>query len=436
MTEEAPETTGSSSSILMSENWLWDLYNSGNAHFTCEICGEVAKLVKKGARGTTGKYHEVICKDKDCGHINSDKPKTSNLHEGVPIHLLKAVLSCLLGDITPDAFSAILTSLGLKAPGPEYYYSLINILYEEFREVINGILRENRAKVAEYYEKNNHKAVNGKHNICCSCDGCYTRRSFQSLYLSRFCISFMIECITGTIVDMVVVERCVSDTCRDQEQWTMNDCPDGKFHGCSKSLEVSCALLLYERSTAPDFPFRYTTYVGDGDSNVINNVLDHTPPFYGPDFPIRKEECVFHFRKRVKKHITACLLNIRVTTVKAGVITEQKKQYNKKKNQKDPFTVDYSKLVDKNFNHNNPFSKSQLDMIPVRMANLIQYCLRKAIVKRKADNTPEPEMIQYMSKVIRAIPRHYCDHNGATLAQRNRYHELCEPEFCKFLQKN
>ena len=37
-----------------------------------------------------------------------------------------------------------------------------------------------------------------------------------------------------------------------------------------------------------------------------------------------------------------------------------------------------------------------------------------------------------MSDSIKAIPRHYMDHIGASLEDRKQYHALCHKDFCKF----
>ena len=127
----------------------------------------------------------------------------------------------------------------------------------------------------------------------------------------------MIESWTGTVVDVTLVKKCMSKKFRKQF-FSLNECPDGNFHGCSKTLEVSAVLSLYEASDKPDFPFCYTTYVGDGDSNVHNNIIKHKPPFYNDEFIIEKEECVYHYRKRCKVALSGLFKNISFFSSSSG----------------------------------------------------------------------------------------------------------------------
>ena len=235
----------------------------------------------------------------------------------------------------------------------------------------------------------------------------------------------MIESWTGTVVDVTLIEKCMNKKCR-KALFSLQKCPDGKFHGGSKSLEVSAVLELYKQSDTPDFPLRYTTYVGDGDANVHNNIVSHTPRFYNGEFVIEKEECVYHYRKRCKVHLTALFKHIRVSVVKKGV---RRAHEEKNKKDKTDLPLDYSKLKPKDFLSKNPWVK-HIDTYPVRFANFIFFTLKAAVIKMEHSRTPEA--LLYMQNTIRSIPRHKMDHPGASCAQRKKYHAYCRPEFCEF----
>ena len=72
------------------------------------------------------------------------------------------------------------------------------------------------------------------------------------------------------------------------------------FSGSSQSMEGSAAVEIWKRSVERH-ELVYYTYVGDGDSSSFKNLLNSDP--YGGDETIRKEECLGHVQKRLKKHL-------------------------------------------------------------------------------------------------------------------------------------
>ena len=61
-------------------------------------------------------------------------------------------------------------------------------------------------------------------------------------------------------------------------------------------MESAGAIALFERSIET-LGLRYTTYVGDGDSNSYSAVCNAQP--YGPLTFIDKEDCISHVTKRM-----------------------------------------------------------------------------------------------------------------------------------------
>ena len=287
------------------------------------------------------------------------------------------------------------------------------------KSTFEEILKSNRQKVKEFYIRKGAQPKYGKYNINISCDGSYTGRSYKSIYESRYCISFAVENKTGTVVDYAVIERCNNEACKEQKQWTLNQCPDNNFHGASKSLEVSAAVKIYQQSLAQEYPFRYTVYVGDGDSNVIKAILKHN--FYGDEFKIEKEECILHYRK-------SCRTNLYTVFDSARVFRLGKAEHRKLLEEK---KLDFNGLVDKDWTTINPFSTFNLTSLSTKYANLILVALTNAVKHTRGSQTPES--IKFMSNALRAIPRHYMDHVGASEHDRRTlYHSFCSIEFCKF----
>ena len=73
------------------------------------------------------------------------------------------------------------------------------------------------------------------------------------------------------------------------------------FTGTSQAMEGAIAVDLWSRSVKRN-QLVYSTYIGDGDSSSFKRVVESDP--YDGLEPIRKEECLGHLQKRVKKHLT------------------------------------------------------------------------------------------------------------------------------------
>ena len=360
---EKPAPNAQRDNMVISSNWLIDLYKRGGVLFPCmnpnkdPKCEGMGKLDVMGVAGTTGKYPRTTCPR--CKQVTEHTPKYSNIptNSDVPVHVMKALLQVILGDITQKKFAEVVLAYGLKAPSPEYFNHVLNIIFKEFKPLLEQILIDNRKKVYEYYLRRcGQQPVDGRMHICVSGDGCYTRRSFSSIYASRYCIVFLIEVKTGTVIDFTIIEKCMDKICRAKKYFTLNKCEHGKFHGESKSLEVSAVLELFKASEEVGFPFRYTTYVGDGDANVHNHIQSYKPAFYENKYPIVKEECVFHYRKRAKKNLTSLFKDIRVS-----VLTEKAKADHKKNNGNVP--INYENLEAKDFKRLNPWDNMRRSIL-------------------------------------------------------------------------
>ena len=83
--------------------------------------------------------------------------------------------------------------------------------------------------------------------------------------------------------------------------WTahMDNCT-ANYSGSSQSMESSAAVEIWKRSI-PNHNLVYGTYIGDGDSSSYKNLVKSDP--YDGLVSVRKEECLGHVQKRVKKRL-------------------------------------------------------------------------------------------------------------------------------------
>ena len=198
----------------------------------------------------------------------------------------------------------------------------------------------------------------------------------------------------------------------------------------AKALK-SRQFCLYKQSTAEGFPFRYTVYVGDGDAEVFKHIVEHDPPFYG-EIPIEKEECVYHFHKRLRINITDRLKNLKHTTVKKSVKTaHDTKNRALVRKHLAPVPLDYSELESSDFTIKHAFSEAQQTKIPYTMSNLIMHNLKNVL--NETDGKRDSESLQKMANSIKAVARHYQDHPNATFEEREVCHIYCDASYCEYL---
>ena len=142
----------------------------------------------------------------------------------------------------------------------------------------------------------------GSADIIISGDGTWKTRG----HTSRVGICTIIGDKTGKIIDTEVL----SSYCKSCDTWkgksgTEQDKNWVKHHekechvnhtGSAGKMEVVGMKRIFERSKSL-YDARYTSYIGDGDAKTFLAVSQSFP--YGPDFEIKKIECVGHIQKRM-----------------------------------------------------------------------------------------------------------------------------------------
>ena len=122
-----------------------------------------------------------------------------------------------------------------------------------------------------------------------------------------------IDSETGKVLDYSLYDRiCYPCSKWEEERKTLN--PDefadfweqhknactANYKGSLQAMETSAALEIWKRSI-PKHKLDYGTYIGDGVSSSFRNLTNSDP--YNGEVVVRKEECLGHAQKRVKKHV-------------------------------------------------------------------------------------------------------------------------------------
>ena len=122
-----------------------------------------------------------------------------------------------------------------------------------------------------------------------------------------------IETVSGKILDYSLYDR-VCYSCSKWPESRRSSFPEefedywsahkefctANFKGTSQSMESTGAIDVWRRSIETH-NLAYGTYIGDGDSSSFKNLLQSDP--YSGKVPIRKEECIGHVQKRLKKRL-------------------------------------------------------------------------------------------------------------------------------------
>ena len=122
-----------------------------------------------------------------------------------------------------------------------------------------------------------------------------------------------IETEFGKVLDYNLYDRnCYS--CSKWPESRRSSCPEefedywakhktlctSNYKGSSQSMESTAAIDVWSRSIKTH-NLAYGTYIGDGDSSSFKNLLK-SDPYHGL-IPVRKEECIGHVQKRLKKRL-------------------------------------------------------------------------------------------------------------------------------------
>ena len=141
--------------------------------------------------------------------------------------------------------------------------------------------------------------------VAISIDGTWHKRGFSSKY--GVVVAILVE--TGEVIDFEVISKhCFEckkhshdDTCSEHyKKWKESHASKChiNFQGSSGAMEGTGALSIFKRSI-DQYKLKYTTFVGDGDSDTFKVVQEGMQELYGGRYNVVKEECIGHIQKRM-----------------------------------------------------------------------------------------------------------------------------------------
>ena len=255
----------------------------------CHRCNQ--KLKYKTVGFAFAQTFTATCKNRHCDFDKTFSPVGVTLGNFF-INNLRGVYVSLVNDDGWIGLTRFANAIGVCPMSKGAYYRHANKIYNLYHTFYKSNIQKVHQNVKDFFFRNYQVCTNAEYiDIAVSIDGTYAHTG----HFSRFGASFVIEVITGFILDFSLLEKCFK--CPNHMDYKTNGtCPKGLFHGCSGSMEVENAKILFTRST--DWGFRYTTYISDGDCKVY----PHLKNLNLYSVPIEKTECANHLAKRAKKN--------------------------------------------------------------------------------------------------------------------------------------
>lgn len=141
--------------------------------------------------------------------------------------------------------------------------------------------------------------------VAISIDGTWHRRGYSSKY--GVVVAILVD--TGEVVDVEVLSKhcfeCKKHQNDDKESGLYKNWQEAhksrcqiNYDGSSGGMEGAGALAIFKRSI-DQRQLKYTTFVGDGDSDTFKVVKEGMNEMYGTRYQVTKEECIGHIQKRM-----------------------------------------------------------------------------------------------------------------------------------------
>ena len=198
--------------------------------------------------------------------------------------------------------------MGLPVPG----HSISQHSLEHLKSSASKVVGESMSLAAEVVRTRDNAIVSnipGAFKCDVSFDATWHRRG----HYSNQGFGAAVDAVSNKVLDYALYQRI----CRKCSKWTIerqSSEPEeyssfltehspvctANFSGTSQAMEGSAAVEIWKRSVERN-QLVYSTYIGDGDSSSFKNLLRSNP--YDGQESIRKEECLGHVQKRLKKNL-------------------------------------------------------------------------------------------------------------------------------------
>ena len=318
---EGKENVPDTSTILCETSFLQNIINDLSP--SCNQCGSKnIKLEEENSkRKGLSREFSVICHD--CNGILTTRNTSSNIkdtkHKLLNVRAVEAAKRCGFGKASLDTFFAT-----MEHPNPvlqsSAFHKILGHIHTALMSEKQQFLEVSHKKIRGVLSELNEDVSQPILDIDICYDGSWMTRGFSS----NIGIGFVIELVTGLIIDFEVLCRyCHACTLAEKKFGTKSDhfkkwykkhedkCSIN-YSGSSGAMETEIFKLLCLRSK--DHGFQYVSVLGDGDCKTIDAINALKP--YGNEISLTKMECTNHVSKRFGKHLRETVKNKKLGGVK------------------------------------------------------------------------------------------------------------------------
>ena len=195
--------------------------------------------------------------------------------------------------------------------------STASIAKDEAEKQMKDAAKRIRKRVLGQSPNADKQDEDGAISVAVSLDGTWQRRGYSSRY--GVVVAILVD--TGEVVDFEVLSmhchECSKHLHEDKDSETYKNWKAKHEHLCqinyqgsSGGMEGAGAIKIFQRSIA-NRGLKYTTFVGDGDSDTFKVVCEEIDKLYGKRYKIVKEECIGHIQKRMGNALRALLKDMK-----------------------------------------------------------------------------------------------------------------------------
>lgn len=276
------------------------------ADVQCSGC-KLTCLTLESSSNNFGYCSKLTLKCSSCGLITGTSYTSQRVEDSNRFDINNKMVSAFIavgkGHSALETFSM---ALGMPTMDSKTFQRCFSSVIEQKSKLKDEMFKISRETVRKVYlEAGNSVQEDDVIDISVSYDGTWQKRGHTSLYG----IGIVIEMMTGLVIDFEILSKYCHEcaTCAktlgvnspEYKIWSEGhvvNC-EKNFSGSSNSMEMSAALILWQRSL--EYSFRYTLMLSDGDSKSFDAIVCSNVYGKNSDTIIEKEECLNHVAKRL-----------------------------------------------------------------------------------------------------------------------------------------